>query len=115
MSEEMEKKNEIAAVDDVEENFLVISLEEPYKFEGKSYDKIDLMGLRNIRAVDMVNVSRAMNRSGNFDFLQENSMEYTLRIAAEATNQPLEFFYMMPPYLAMEIKGRVTAFLHGRA
>lgn len=114
MSEEL-KKNEVATVDDVEENFLVIKLEEPYKFEGKSYDKIDLMGLRNIRAIDMVNVSRAMNRNGNFDFLQENSMEYALRIAAEATQQPIEFYFMMPPYLAMAVKGRVTAFLHGRA
>lgn len=122
MGELTSKKNDIvtvnqneAAVDDIEENFLIIPLEEPIRFEGKTYEEIDLTGLKNIRAVDMMNVNRKMTKTGNVDVLPEMSLEYAINISAIATDLPIEFFEQLPMYPAMLVKGRVTAFLYGRA
>lgn len=111
MSEEV-KKNEVDVIDDIEDGMYRVTLKKPYVFEGKSYSAIDLSGLENIRAADMIAVNRLLNRKGNVDFLQEMTLEYALNIAAKATGKPIEFFELLPPYAAMQIKNRVTGFLY---
>ena len=111
MSEEV-KKNEVDVIDDIEDGMYRVTLKKPYVFEGKSYSAIDLSGLENIRAADMIAVNRLLNRKGNVDFLQEMTLEYALNIAAKATGKPIEFFEQLPPYAAMQIKNRVTGFLY---
>lgn len=111
MSEEV-KKNEVDVIDDIEDGMYRVTLKKPYVFEGKSYSVIDLSGLENIRAADMIAVNRLLNRKGNVDFLQEMTLEYALNIAAKATGKPIEFFEQLPPYAAMQIKNRVTGFLY---
>ena len=114
MSEEM-KKNEVDVVDDIEDGMYRVSLKKPYMFEGKSYNVIDLSGLQDIKAADMIAVNRLLNRKGNVDFLQEMTLEYALNLAARATGMPIEFFENLPPYVAMQVKSRVTCFLYGQA
>lgn len=111
MSEEV-KKNKVDVIDDIEDGMYRVTLKKPYVFEGKSYSAIDLSGLENIRAADMIAVNRLLNRKGNVDFLQEMTLEYALNIAAKATGKPIEFFEQLPPYAAMQIKNRVTGFLY---
>ena len=94
------------------ENFLVIALKTPVRFEGKNYDRIDLTRLQDITAADMIAVNRRMSRSGNVDITPELTLEYALNIANVVTGLPLEFFDQLPPYAAMAIKGRVTNFLY---
>lgn len=93
------------------EDFLVIPLKTRIRFEGETYDRIDLTGLYDIKAADMVAVNRRMTRSGNVDSTQELTLEYALNMANLATGLPLEFFDQLPPYAAMAIKTRVTSFL----
>ena len=111
MSEEV-KKNEVDVINDIEDGMYRVTLKKPYVFEGKSYSAIDLSGLQDIRAADMIAVNRLLNRKGNVDFLQEMTLEYALNIAAKATGKPIEFFEQLPPYVAMQIKNRVTGFLY---
>lgn len=111
MSEEV-KKNEVDVINDIEDGMYRVTLKKPYVFEGKSYSTIDLSGLQDIRAADMIAVNRRLNRKGNVDFLQEMTLEYALNIAAKATGKPIEFFEQLPPYAAMQIKNRVTGFLY---
>ena len=111
MSEEV-KKNEVDVIDDIEDGMYRVTLKKPYVFEGKSYNVIDLSGLQDIKAADMIAVNRLLNRKGNVDFLQEMTLEYALNIAAKATGKPIEFFEQLPPYAAMQIKNRVTGFLY---
>ena len=111
MSEEV-KKNEVDVIDDIEDGMYRVTLKKPYVFEGKSYSAMDLSGLQDIRAADMIAVNRLVNRKGNVDFLQEMTLEYALNIAAKATGKPIEFFEQLPPYAAMQIKNRVTGFLY---
>mgnify|MGYP005800307659 CR=1 FL=1 len=99
-------------IDDIEDGMYRVTQKKPYVFEGKSYSAIDLSGLENIRAADMIAVNRLLNRKGNVDFLQEMTLEYALNIAAKATGKPIEFFEQLPPYAAMQIKNRVTGFLY---
>ncbi len=94
-----------------EKNNLVIKLNMPVKFEGEQHDKIDLTGLNNIRAKDMIDINRRMTRSGNTDSTPELSLEYALNMANLATGMPLEFFEQLPPYAALAVRGRVTSFL----
>ncbi len=113
MSEEMVKKNVVEdVIDDIEDGLYRVTLKKPYIFEGKSYSAIDLIGLQDIKAADMIEVNRLLNRKGNVDFLQEMTLEYALNLAAKATGKPIEFFEMLPPYAAMQIKNRVTGFLY---
>lgn len=111
---EIVTEEEKAKLSGGEEDFWVIPLKKPVKFEGETYDRIDLTGLHDINTADMVAINRRMTRSGNVDPSQELSLEYALNMANLATGLPLEFFGPLPPYAAMAIKGRVTSFLFGR-
>lgn len=114
------EKEDIVVVEEKEvltgdvEDYRVITLKDPIKFEGNSYGKIDLTGLDNVTAADMININRRLTRNGNIDITPELTLEYALNMANIVTGLPLEFFDKLPPYAAMAIKGRVTNFLYGR-
>lgn len=112
---DLEKKAEIVEVNEtgeVVDDYFIIVPKTPVIFEGKTYDKIDLTGLKNVRAADMIAVNRMLNRQGNMDYMQEMTLEYAINLAAKATGKPIEFFEQLPPYLAMAVKNRVTSFLY---
>lgn len=100
--------------DNAEEKDLVIILKKPIKFEGELYSKIDLSGLRDIKAADMVSINRRLTRNGNVDTNQELTLEYALYMAHMVTGKPMEFFDQIPPYAAMALKSCVISFLFSR-
>lgn len=102
----------VAEDGEVVENPLVILLKSPIKWEGKTYDRIDLTCLEDIKAADMIAVNRRLNRNGNVDFLQEMTLEYALNLSARAMGMPVEFLESLPPSVAMRIKNHVTGFLY---
>lgn len=110
MNENMEKMDELdAAMEKEGKDLYVISLKKPITFEGKTYDSIDLTGLENIRAADMIAINRRLARMGSD--VQENSMEYALYMAAEASSLPIEFFEQLKCSVAMKVKTCVILFL----
>lgn len=114
-SKEVDTTPETAADEDEEdEDSLVIKFKKPYKFEGKEYTEIDLSGLEDLSASDMIAVNKIMNRSNpGIDVMPEVSLEYACNLAAKATKQPIEFFTNLPPKQAMKVKNRVMGFLFG--
>lgn len=99
-------------VDD--EDSLVIKFKKPFTFEQKEYEEIDLTGLEDLTAQDMVSVDRILKRhSSGIDVMPEVSMEYALNLAAKAAKQPIEFFQALPPREAMKVKNRIMGFLFG--
>lgn len=106
---------ELAPIEDDEEDSLIITLKKPYTFEGKDYTEIDLSGLENLNASDMIKVNKRMNRAsgGSSELLPEFSLEYALYLASIATKLPVEFFLNLPPRVALKVKTRVTGFLFG--
>ena len=45
--------------------------------------------------------------------LPETNLEYTLVIAASATDYPIEFYKQLAPRDAIKVKNRVTSFFFG--
>ncbi len=102
---------ETEAMEGSVENLWVIELKNPIRFEGQTYNKIDLNGLHEIKAADMIAINRRMSRNGNIDQTQEVTLEYALNMANLVTGLPLEFFDQLPPNVAMAVRGRVINFL----
>lgn len=98
---------------EVVENEYVVVFNKPYSFEDKTYEKVDLSGLDNLTAADMIAANRVLDRTGSFTFLPEMSLEYACIIAAKASNLPIEFFKGLHPREAVKVKNRVTAFFYG--
>lgn len=103
-----------AEAEDTEEVSLVIKLKKPFKFEGKEYTEIDLSGLEDLRASDMIAVNKRMQRTAQgIDVMPEVSLEYACELAAKGARLPVEFFMSLPPKEAMKVKNRVMGFLFG--
>lgn len=98
----------------VEEDNLVIKFKKPFFFEGKEYTELDLSGLDNLTASDMIAVNKYMQRSSSgIDVMPEVSLEYACMLASKAAKLPIEFFTQLPPKEAMKVKNRVMGFLFG--
>lgn len=123
MKDEKTEKMEAVAVDSTatfdeaenEDVSMVIKFKKPYKFEGKEYTEVDLSGLDELQASDMIAVNKYMQRTsgGIIDVMPEVSMEYACVLASKAAKLPIEFFTSLPPREAMKVKNRVMGFLFG--
>ena len=98
---------------EAEENDFYIKFKKPYIFEDKTYDGVDLSGLEDLSARDMIQTQRTMERSGSINVLPEMSLEYACIFASKATDLPPEFFQELPPREAIKVKNRVTNFFYG--
>ena len=97
-----------------DEDNLVIKFKKPYKFDNKEYTEIDLSGLEDLQASDMIAVNKYMQRTSHgIDVMPEVSLEYACVLASKAAKLPIEFFTGLPPREAMKVKNRVMGFLFG--
>lgn len=95
------------------EEKLVVELSKEYAFEGKKYIKIDLSGLDDLTAEDMISVNRILSRNGNTDILPEMTLEYACVLASKGSDLPIEFYKSLKPKDALKVKGCITHFLYG--
>ena len=96
-----------------EENKYLIKFHKPFIFEDETYKEIDLSGLEDLSAKDMIQAQRTMERSGSINVLPEMSLEYACIFASKATKIPVEFFQALPPKEAIKVKNKVTNFFYG--
>ena len=104
------KKTETAG-----EDSLVVSLTKTYEFEGEKISEIDFSGLEDVTAKTMIKANKVLVAAGDVQILPENSMHYTLIIAAECTKYPIEFYERLKPNDAIRVKNMVTNFFYGGA
>lgn len=95
-----------------EEVSSIVTFGKPYYFEGKEYESIDLSGLDNLTAENMIAADKYLTSSGVFTPMPEMNLEYALFIASTATGLPVEFFRNLPPKDAIKVKNRVTNFFY---
>lgn len=105
-----EKKTNVTAP---EENGFVIRFGKPYTFEEETYTEVDLSGLEDITAADMIATQKQMAKGGSVDMLPEMSVQYACIIAARITNKPIEFFTGLPAREAIKLKNVVSGFIFG--
>ena len=91
----------------------LVKFPKPYTFEGKTYTEVDLAGLDNLTAEDMIAAEKFLNRSGVFSPIPEVSVEYVCFIGAKASELPIEFFKALPPRAMTRVKNKVTGFFYG--
>ena len=112
MSEEFKVKEDEQSEENKEVS-LVVMLKKPYLFEGERYTQVDLSGLEELSAADMIAVNKKIERGGTVNLLPEMSLEYACLISARASGKPIEFFKGLPPKDALKVKNCVTSFLYG--
>ena len=105
----------IDATENEDELSYVVKFAKPYKFEGKEYTEVDLSGLEDISARDLIKVSKYLDRSsgGSTSVMPEITIEHALNVAALATQLPIEFFMGLPGKYSIRIKTRVVGFFFG--
>ena len=102
-----------AAQEPEEENKYLIKFRKPFVWEDNTYTEIDMSGLEDLSAKDMIAAQRTMEKSGSINVLPEMSLEYACIFASKATKMPVEFFQALPPKEAIKVKNKVTNFLYG--
>lgn len=103
---------ETSEVEIVESRY-ILRFNKPYYFEGEVYNVIDLSGIEDIEASDMISAQKVISRGGNVDILPEMSLHYACILATKVSGQPLEFFTRLPGRDAIKLKNIVTGFLYG--
>lgn len=101
-------------IGEVVDNEYIVIFNRPYTFEDREYKDIDLSGLDNLKASDMIEANKVLDRSGSFSFLPEMSLQYACIIAAKATKLPIEFFNGLHPREAVKVKNKVVSFFFGQ-
>lgn len=96
-----------------EESSGLVKFSKPYTFEGQTYTEIDLSGIGDMTAQDMVDAEKFLTRSGIISPIPEMTVEYVCFIANRATGQPVEFFKGLPTKDAVKVKNKVTSFFYG--
>ena len=91
------------------ENPYVLTFGKPYTFEEETVESIDLSGIEDITAADMI----AAQKGGAVEALPEMSLQYACVIAARVTKKPIEFFTGLPAREAIKLKNIVTGFIFG--
>lgn len=106
-------ENSAQKQDEGEETKYYVKFNKPFQWEDNTYSGIDLIGLEDLSAKDMIQVQRTMERSGSINVLPEMSLEYACLFASKATDMPVEFFQDLPPRDAMKVKSKITSFFYG--
>lgn len=109
----MDEKTTTQAQEIQAENPGLVTFSKPYKFEGQTYTEVDLSGVGDMTAQDMVDAEKFLTRSGIISPIPEMTVEYICFIANRATGLPVEFFKGLPTKDAVKVKNKVTSFFYG--
>ncbi|PAD69943.1 hypothetical protein CHH83_05925 [Bacillus sp. 7586-K] len=90
----------------------VVEFKKPYKFENETYTEIELSGLENLSAEDLISADKIFASSGQFAMMNEMNLGYCLILASLATNKPTQFFEKLPAKDALKVKHTVMGFLN---
>ncbi len=97
---------------DTTTNDLTIKLSRTYTFEGKDIKELDLSGLDDLDAKDMMEADKFLARNGGISATPEMTTAYTCFIASRAAALPVEFFLRLKPKDAVRVKNTVMGFFY---
>ena len=88
----------------------VLRLSKTYHFEGEEVSTVDLRGLDDVTAGQMIQAQKMITKSGNTTALLETNIEYLLILASFASGRPIEFFKQLNAKDVVKVKNRITGF-----
>lgn len=91
-----------------------ITFYQPYVFEGKTYDGIDIAPIYELTGRDLMDLDAYFRRRGVVLQAPEWNAEYIFALAARACSLPLEFFEQLPAVSAALVRATVQAAFLGR-
>lgn len=91
-------------------NEFIIKFKRPYTFEGKEYTEIDLSGIEELNATDLIQTQKMLSDKAIGTMVPELNYEYNFMLAAKATKLPMEFFYGLPGQAAVSVKTMVSQY-----
>ena len=93
---------------------IVVALGKPYVFEDKEYPEIDLTDLDKLTIQDAIDTQRQLfgEQEVAAAMLCETTTAFARIIAAKATEQPIEFFKLMPRGAMKRIVAAVRGYLN---
>lgn len=91
----------------------VVKFSRSYTFEGKSYSEVDLAGMDNLTAKDMIEAEKYLFKTGTVSALPDQAVGYVCFIASRISDQPIEFFMGLSPRDMNRVKNKVTGFFYG--
>lgn len=113
----MDKKETVAAeaqdIETVHDEDLVVTFRRPYQFEGEDVESIDLNGLEDITAADLIKAGNYTRRKGVSASMPETTLEFCFYVASQVSGRPLEFFDKLGARDALKVKNTVFSFFYG--
>ena len=94
---------------------LMVKLMDPFTFEGEEIKEIDLNGLYDLTARDMIQIEDMMLRNGYSGQNMELLSKYALLTVARVLKKPWEFCDNMKCRDVIRIKNIVSGFFYMRA
>lgn len=108
-------ESKIIEIKKKEDDSLKAVFSKEYDFEGQKIKEVDLSGLEDLTADDLVKANKVYTTNGNASVMPEITLEYAIILAASVSKPrlPLEFFQQLKSKDAMKVKNRVVNFLYG--
>ena len=88
----------------------ILKLSKTYQFEGEEISTVDLSGLDEVTAEQMIWAQKMVTKNGHTTALLETNIEYLLFLASCASGRPIEFFKRLNAKDVVRVKNRVTGF-----
>lgn len=93
----------------------IITLLDPYEFEGKTVEKVDLNGLFDLTGRDLCQIDDQMLAKGYSGQNMELTKQYALLVVAKVCGQPWEYADNMRARDAIRMKNIISNFFYTRA
>lgn len=92
----------------------IVTLSQPYSFEGEEIEKLDLRGVTDLSGKQLQKIEKLYRKiTENVSASPETTIDYAVATAHVLTGYPAEFLLQMSGKDLVKIKTRVIAFLYG--
>ena len=92
----------------MKKNDYLVKFSEPYSFEGKEYNEVDLSAIMTLTVDDLAMAQSMLADMGRVTPVVELDYTYIMILASKASGLPLEFFRGLPGKYGAKIKNVVS-------
>lgn len=94
------------------EEMMTFKLNQPFKYDGEEIAELDLSGLLELNARDLVDIDKEMARRGFAGARIENTRQYAMLVAARCVRKPWDFCDRMSARDSIRLKEYVVVFFY---